>query len=148
MTKKIILSLFVILLAMQLIRIDKTNPPVVSSKDFINVTHPSKEVEALLTTACYDCHSNTTQYPWYTNVAPVSWWLKNHINEGREHLNFSEWNDYDAEQKAHKVEEMIEEIKEGEMPLSSYTITHSDANLSLNQREQLIKFLSSIPVNE
>jgi hypothetical protein len=145
MTKKIILGIFILLLAIQVIRIDKTNPPVVASKDFITSTRPSEEVAALLTSACYDCHSNNTQYPWYTNIAPISWWLKNHIHEGREHLNFSAWNDYDAEQKAHKVEEMIEEIKEGEMPLSSYTMMHSEGALSLNQREQLIKFLSSLP---
>jgi len=146
MTKKIILGLLLVLLAIQLIRIDKTNPPVDESKDFIALTHPSEEVAALLTTACYDCHSNATAYPWYFNVAPVSWWLKHHVNEGREHLNFSEWANYDAEKQAHKLDEMAEEIKESEMPLSSYTVTHSNAILSLQQRDQLVKFIQSIAV--
>ncbi len=144
MTKKITLGLLIVLLAFQLIRIDNTNPPIDASKDFITLTHPSEEVKALLISACYDCHSNATAYPWYTNIAPVSWWLKHHINEGREHLNFSEWGNYDAEKKAHKLEELAEEVEEGEMPLSSYTITHADAKLSLKQREQFVKFIESI----
>jgi hypothetical protein len=147
MTKKIIFGVLALLLAAQFIRIDKTNPSVDQSKDFITLSKPNAEVELLLKESCYDCHSNTTAYPWYTNVAPVSWWLKNHINEGREHLNFSEWANYTAEQQAHKLEEMEDEIKEGEMPLSSYTITHSNANLSLKQREQLILFIDQLKLN-
>jgi hypothetical protein len=147
MTKKIIFGVLALLLAAQFIRIDKTNPSVDQSKDFIALTKPNAEVELLLKESCYDCHSNTTAYPWYTNVAPVSWWLKHHINEGREHLNFSEWANYTAEQQAHKLEEMEDEIKEGEMPLSSYTITHSNANLSLKQREQLILFIDQLKLN-
>lgn len=147
MTKKIILSVLVLLLAIQLIRIDKTNPPVEPSKDFITLTHPSKEVEIILKDACYDCHSNTTTYPWYSNVAPISWWLKHHVNEGKEHLNFSEWSDYSKEKQAHKLEEMEEEVKEGEMPLDSYTLTHANAKLSLKQRESLVLFIESINVN-
>jgi hypothetical protein len=147
MTKKIIFGVLALLLAAQFIRIDKTNPSVDQSKDFITLSKPNAEVELLLKESCYDCHSNTTAYPWYTNVAPVSWWLKHHINEGREHLNFSEWANYTAEQQAHKLEEMEDEIKEGEMPLSSYTITHSNANLSLKQREQLILFIDQLKLN-
>lgn len=144
MTKKIILTLCLLVVAIQFIRIDKTNPPVDATKDFISITKPSPEVAALLTSACYDCHSNTTSYPWYSNLAPISWWLKHHVNEGREHLNFSVWSDYSAERKAHKLEEMEEEVKEGEMPMESYTITHGDAKLSLSQREELVKFISSL----
>ena len=144
MTKKIILAFIALLVAAQFIRIDKTNADIDINKDFIALTKPSQEVEILLKETCYDCHSNASTYPWYSNVAPISWWLKHHINEGREHLNFSEWANYSPEQKAHKLEEIEEEIKGGEMPLTSYTITHNNANLSLKQREQLVVFIEQL----
>ena len=91
MIKKIGLFLLAALVVMQFFRIDKSAPEVVQGDDFIALMQPSEEVEALLKSACYDCHSNQTVYPWYANVAPVSWWLQHHVDEGREHLNFSVW---------------------------------------------------------
>ncbi len=144
MLKKIILSLLVLLVLIQFIRIDKTNPPVDKSKDFITLTVPSTEVQGILLTSCYDCHSNETSYPWYTNVAPLSWWLKHHINEGREHLNFSEWGNYTEKRQQHKLDECIEEVLEGEMPLSSYTITHKDASLTPAQQQRLTAWIATL----
>lgn len=144
MLKKIIFGLIVLLVLIQFIRIDKTNPPVNKSIDFITLTKPSPEVQGILLTSCYDCHSNETTYPWYTNVAPLSWWLKHHINEGREHLNFSEWGNYPEKRQQHKLEECVEEVNEGEMPLSSYTITHKDAILSPAQQEALSAWMTTL----
>jgi len=144
MLKKIILGLIVALVLIQFIRIDQTNPPVDKSKDFITLTQPSEEVKGILVTSCYDCHSNETQYPWYTNVAPLSWWLKHHINEGREHLNFSEWATYAEKRQQHKLDECMEEVHEGEMPLSSYTIMHKDAALSPAQKEVLNAWIATL----
>ncbi len=144
MLKKIILGLIVFLVLIQFIRIDKTNPPVDKKKDFITLTNPSPEVKAILITSCYDCHSNESTYPWYSNVAPVSWWLKNHINEGREHLNFSEWGSYTEKRQQHKLDECIEEVEEGEMPLSSYTVTHKNAALSPAQKEKFNSWITTL----
>jgi hypothetical protein len=144
MTKKIILGLVVLLVLIQFIRIDKTNPPVDKSIDFITLTQPSAEVKGILLTSCYDCHSNETTYPWYTNIAPVSWWLKHHINEGREHLNFSQWGSYTEKRQQHKLEECIEEVHEGEMPLSNYTLMHKEATLSPAQQEQLNAWIATL----
>lgn len=95
-------------------------------------------ISRILTTACYDCHSNETDYPWYDKVAPVSWWVDSHVEEGREELNFSEWANYTEKRKHHKMEELIEEVGDGEMPLSSYTWIHRDASLTDQQRDELI----------
>jgi len=138
MKKKIVLGLLIIVVVMQFFRIDKTNPEVNIADDFIAITNPPEEIATILKTSCYDCHSNESSYPWYSNIAPISWWLKHHLNEGREELNFSEWNTYSEKRKDHKLEELAEEVEEGEMPLNSYTWTHSNANLSVDQKNRLI----------
>ena len=131
--KRVLLVLLLVFVVIQFFRIDRTNPEVVKNNDLIAMTNPSEEVETILRSACYDCHSNETEYPWYSNVAPVSWWLKHHIDEGREHLNFSEWGTYPEKKRNHKLDECAEEVEEGEMPLPSYTWTHSNAKLSSEQ---------------
>lgn len=144
MKKRILLGLVILFLGMQLFRIDMENPTVNYEQDFISMMDPPAEVETILRTSCYDCHSNETNYPWYSNVAPVSWWVEHHIEEGREELNFSEWGTYDAERKEHKLEECAEEVEEGEMPLQPYTITHGNAKLSEEQRELLEEWFNSM----
>lgn len=144
MIKKIILSAVVFLVVAQLFRVDTTNPPLTPENDFITVVKAPEEVGQIIKTACYDCHSNETAYPWYFNVAPASWWLKNHINEGRRKLNFSTWSDYTAKRKDKKMKESAKMIQEGEMPLSSYTLVHRDAVLSSEQQKMLADFFSSI----
>ena len=138
MKKKILIGVVIVLVGIQFIRIDKTNPPVDASKDFMTITDPPEEVEKLIRTSCYDCHSNESTYPWYSNVAPVSWWVKDHINEAREELNFSEWGTYEWKRTDHKLEECAEEVDEGEMPLKSYLIAHSEARLSDEDRAKLV----------
>jgi hypothetical protein len=128
---------------MQFFRIDKTNPKVEKAKDFITLAQPPADVEKMLRTACYDCHSNETKYPWYSNVAPVSWWLKDHIDEGREYFNFSTWADISVEDQNHLLHECEEEVEEKEMPLASYTWTHGDADLSDQQRKTLATWFES-----
>lgn len=138
---KIIVALLVII---QFFRIDKTTSPVEPAKDFISVTNPPEKVAEIIKTSCYDCHSNQTNYPWYTNIAPVSWWIGHHIEEGKEHLNFSKWADYSAKKADHKLEEFYEEVEEGEMPLKSYTNLHSKAKLSDEDKELLISWVKSL----
>ena len=134
----------VLFIVLQFFRIDTSVPKYDADKDFIVMTAPSVEVESLLKNACYDCHSFATEYPWYAEVAPVSWWLQHHVEEGREHLNFSVWGTYSPEKAAHKLEECIEEIEEGEMPLKSYTLTHGGAKLSAKEKATLIAFFERL----
>jgi hypothetical protein len=142
--KRVLLALLVIFLIMQLFRIDKTNPPVVQDLDFINTMNPPQEVATVLKAACYDCHSNTTQYPWYSNIAPASWWLKDHINEGRKEMNLSEWQNFTPKRKQKKLDECLEMVKEGEMPLKSYTWIHKEAKLTQDQRALLTTWFQSV----
>ncbi|AMM52854.1 cytochrome C [Rufibacter sp. DG15C] len=140
---KILWAIVGLLVLIQFIRIDKTNPPADPAQDFITLKNPPQEVAHILKASCYDCHSNHTTYPWYTNVAPVSWWVKRHINEGRDELNFSEWGNYTAKRAAHKLDESYELVAEGEMPLSSYTLIHANARLSEPQKQQLLAWLKT-----
>ena len=148
LVKRILLGLLLILGVMQFFQIDKTNPPVDPSKDFIKISKPSAQVAELLTTVCYDCHSHETKYPWYTSVAPINWWVKHHIDEGREHLNFSLWRDYNLKKRDHKLEECYEEVDEGKMPLKSYTWAHSEARLTDNQRALLATWFQQVRTEE
>jgi hypothetical protein len=143
-TKNIAIFLVFLFIIIQAFRIDKTTQPVDAAKDFIALTSANAEVANTLKTACYDCHSNQPVYPWYTNIAPVSWWIKHHIDEGSHHLNFSEWGTYTAKRRDHKLEECIEMVEEGEMPMSSYTIMHGNAKLTDAQKLQLVEFFKGI----
>jgi hypothetical protein len=141
--KNIAIFLVFLLLAIQSIRIDKTTEPVNPETDFIALTSANAEVANTLKIACYDCHSNQPSYPWYTNIAPVSWWIKHHINEGSHHLNFSIWGTYKEKRRNHKLDECVEMVEEGEMTMSSYTIMHGDAKLTDAQKLQLVEFFKA-----
>ena len=94
----------------------------------------------MLKETCYDCHSNETKYPWYSNIAPISWLVADHRNEARHHLNFSIWGDYSQKRKDHKLEECIEMVQEGEMPMDSYTWFHPEAKLTEDQKQYLLEW--------
>ncbi len=123
--------LFALLAIAQLVRIDRTNPPVVQ-----DVAAPP-EVAALLRRACYDCHSHETVWPWYSHVAPVSWLLARDVREARRELNFSTWNVYEPAKKAKKLEEAAKETAEGEMPPWFYVAVHRHAALAPADVERL-----------
>jgi hypothetical protein len=142
--KRIGLALLAILIVIQFFGISKENPPVIAEQEFMNITAPPADVAEMLKTACYDCHSHNTEYPWYSNIAPVSWWLANHIEHGREELNFSEWGTYDRDKAAHKAEESAEEVEEKHMPITPYLITHSGARLSDEQRKRLASWFMAL----
>jgi len=133
-----LIGLLVALVIMQFFPIDKTNPPVDSTKDYITIAQPPANIANMLKAACYDCHSHEVKYPWYTSVAPVSWWVKGHIDHGTKHLNFSIWGDYSAKKAAHKIEECVEFVEETKMPLLSYIIAHPEARMSEEERAQLV----------
>jgi len=122
---------FAMLVAAQVVRVDRTNPPVEQ-----DVAAPP-EIDVVLRRACYDCHSNETVWPWYSQVAPISWLLARDVAEGRRELNFSTWNVYDAKKKTKKLKEAAEEVAEGEMPPRLYVAVHRDAALSPADVERL-----------
>ena len=125
------------LIVVQFIRPDFTNPPVNEAETLEASVQVPENIKAIMNRSCSDCHTNTTVYPWYSQISPVSWWLKNHIDEGRRELNFSVWATYQPKRKAKKLEEVCEQINEKEMPLPSYTWVHRDAILSAEESKVL-----------
>lgn len=101
-------------------------------------------VLGLLKTSCYDCHSNNTVYPWYNNIQPIKWWLASHVYEGKKHLNFDEFNTYSPDKMLHKLDEVVETVSKGEMPLSSYTLIHGNAKLSDNDRKEIESWVNLV----
>lgn len=144
MKERILIIIIVILVVIQFIPALPGDYEPSAEQSFTEVYDVPVDVEMTLLTACYDCHSNTSKWPWYSKVAPVSFWIGHHVEEGREHLDFSQWGAYSAKKADHKLEEIIEEVKEGEMPLESYTWVHGEARLSADQRSRLIDYISSL----
>ena len=115
-----------------------------SANDISKLYPVPQEVASILKTSCYDCHSNNTHYPWYSNFQPVAWWLADHVKEGKKEINFSEFASYRIGKQYKKLEEIYSEVEEGEMPLESYTLIHGDAKLSPSQKEKLMSWASEI----
>lgn len=138
MKKKILLGLLILFVIIQFIPVDRTNPPIDPAKDFLAITTPNGAIGAMIKASCYDCHSNETVYPWYTNVAPFNYWINGHIDNGRKKLNFSEWGDYTRGKAQHKLEECYELTEGTEMPLLSYNIMHAEARMTTEERAQLV----------
>lgn len=138
--KKIIVVLLVAFIIIQFFPIDKTNPPVNLGMDFLKIKNTPPEIDKMIRTSCYDCHSNETKYPWYSNIAPSSWFLQNHIIEGRRKLNFSTFSNYETKRQIHKMEECVEMLEKHEMPLESYYLGHQDAKLTDKQRADLMTY--------
>lgn len=142
--------LLVAFIVMQFFQPDKNNTDRFSENEIGAVVPVADTVEDLLKAACYDCHSNNTDYPWYTNIQPVGWWLKDHIDHGKHQLNFSEFAIIEpkngkttTQRQAKLLEEIREQIEENEMPLKSYRIVHSDARLSSAEKDMLINWADS-----
>ncbi len=144
MIKKIAYLILFVLLVIQFFRIDKTNPTIATALEFTTVNNTPNGVKSILQGTCFDCHSNETKYPWYSNIQPIAWWMKNHINEGREELNFSEWADYSDKKKAKILEECMEMIQEKEMPPAYYAYMHSAAKLDDSKHKLLLDYFSGL----
>jgi hypothetical protein len=144
--KKTASYLLLVLIGMQFVRPEKNTDKSDHLSTFLTETNPPENVKLLMETSCFDCHSNHTEYPWYNNIAPVSYWLADHVNNGKRHLNFSAWQTYTAKKKDHKLEEVAETIESGEMPLNEYTWTHADARLTDAQRQAVIEWAEATRV--
>ena len=124
------IALAALFAAAQFVRPARTNPAVAREESIESHVRMTPEVAGLLERSCDDCHSNRTDWPWYSNVAPASWFVVDHVNHGRQHLNFSEWARYDDDDADAMLEHICHEAKRGTMPLDSYTLLHGDAKLS------------------
>ena len=127
-----------VLILIQFFHPKKNQSTEILSSDITKVTEVPEGVQIILKTACYDCHSNNTAYPWYNNIQPVAWWLNNHVEEGKQRLNFSEFGKYDVEKAKKKFKGIAKDVDEEEMPLSSYTLIHKDAQLDEIQKKLIV----------
>jgi cytochrome c551/c552 len=135
--KWIAIVLVVLFVGMQLKRPAMTNPPVDQSQTIEAHTQITPQAKDILDRSCSDCHSNKTVWPWYTNVAPISWWIAGHINEGRQNMNLSEWAKLDQNSQDRKLRQMCDEVQDGAMPLPSYLPMHPKARLSEQDKKTL-----------
>jgi len=139
------ISLVAALAALQLYRPARnTNSAPPPPSDIVNAYAVPTDVAFALHRACYDCHSNNTHYPWYTNIQPVGIWLADHIDEGKEELNFSDFGNFKPRRKLKKLKEIVDEIEEGAMPLSSYTIMHKEAILQPFEKQMIIDWAKGL----
>ncbi|MBT8307157.1 MAG: heme-binding domain-containing protein [Maribacter sp.] len=138
MSKKILIGLGILLIIIQFIRPEKNETNDITNDISTKYTVPS-DVNRLLQVSCNDCHSNKTEYPWYANVQPVAWWLDYHVQDGKKHLNFSDFTSLPLFVQNHKFDEIIEMVDEQEMPIPSYTYfgLHSEADLTEEQRTKI-----------
>lgn len=134
--------LVVVLVGMQLIPNQHNEYEPTTSDDFAVIYEVPAEVESLLRRACYDCHSNQTNYPWYSKVQPINLLVANHVNEGTAELNFSKFGQLSNRKKKMKIKSMIKEIEKGEMPLKSYLFLHNDAAFSDSQKQPIVDYLT------
>lgn len=145
--RNILLLIIVFLSVAQFFKIEKTNPQVTSSLDFLSIETPPENISAMVKNQCYDCHSNETKYPWYTDYAPISWWIKSNINGARDFLNFSEWGKLDQKQKIAKMEECYEAVEEGEMPVALYILMHEESQFSDSAKDSLMNWFKNFEIN-
>jgi len=142
--KKILLILLLIFIVIQFIRPQKNIHTGSQPSAISTIYTVPANVDSILVKACKDCHSNNTRYPWYNNIQPVTWFLNNHVIEGKEELNFDEFATYKISRQYHKLEEIKKQIDKDEMPLSSYTLIHRDAVLTEADKHELISWSEGI----
>lgn len=144
--KKLVLILLVVFVVAQFFGPQKNQGSLASIEPFLAETNPPEDVKAILKETCYDCHSDVTRYPWYNNITPVNYWLAAHVNDGKKHFNMSNWEGNTVKRKDHKFEELIEMVEAKEMPLKSFTLTHSEANLTDAQIKSVVDWAKMVRI--
>jgi hypothetical protein len=142
--KRSVLILIALAMVIQVARPAKTNPASDPRQHIQAVLPVHPEIAAAFARSCNDCHSNTTVWPWYSNVAPVSWLLASDVNEGRQELNFSTWGAYDPQKQRKLLGEICEQVKEGEMPEIQYTFMHPKARLTDADRRTICSWTAAL----
>jgi len=143
---RVVLVLAIVFIGLQVIRPEKTNPPVES--DLIAVLAPPPEVAQALKRSCYDCHSHETRWPWYSAIMPASFFVVEHVEHAREELNLSKWAAYTGPAALHKLKEAVEEVEEGEMPLPSYLFLHRSARWSAEEKAAFEGWVEALEAKE
>lgn len=144
MIKKILVFLLIALIIIQFFH-PKKNQAAGPQPNYIgNAFTVPAEVKSILAKACNDCHSNNTRYPWYSRLQPADWWLDDHVKEGKKELNLDEYAHKSLRFQYHKLEEIAEQVKEGEMPLDSYTWIHKEAKLTEAEKSTLINWANGL----
>ncbi|HET6769962.1 MAG TPA: heme-binding domain-containing protein [Chitinophagaceae bacterium] len=136
--------LLIALVVIQFFRPEKNLQKGISTTHFSTKYPVPDDVNLILNKACYDCHSNNSRYPWYFNIQPIGIWMDDHIREAKNELNFSEYTNKRLQYQYHKMEEVIEVLDEGAMPIDSYTWTHKDAILTPEEKSKLKNWAQSI----
>ncbi len=139
---KILGLVAVVLILLQMVPVERTNPPVES-----RFSAPA-EVQEVLKRACYDCHSHETRWPWYSRIAPFSWIIVGHVKEGRKELNFSRWNRYSVRKQRRKLEQIPEEIFSDHMPPRSYLWLHPEARLTPTEKGNIENWVNFVLANQ
>jgi len=135
MKKKIGLGALILLVIIQFFQIDRTNPEFNKATEFFQHESADNKMASMIKNACYDCHSFETKYPWYTYINPFGLWVKGHVKEGTQNVNYSEWGLYDQKKRNFKLEEMAEVVEETRMPLTPYLLTHKEARITKEERK-------------
>ncbi|UBB88886.1 heme-binding domain-containing protein [Candidatus Kaistella beijingensis] len=133
-----------VVLAIQFIPVERNVSTVPPGQSFERTEKVPANVAAILKVSCYDCHSNNTRYPWYSELQPGAWFMAQHIKKGRDELNFDEFNNYSKRRKKAKIKSVISQIEKEEMPLRSYRMMHGNARLSADEKKELLDFFNTI----
>ncbi len=142
--KIIALILLVGFLCIQFVPTNLNQSNIVPKTDFLLINNPPENLSTLLQESCYDCHSNNTGYPWYNKIQPVAWFLENHIADGKDELNFNEWDALSNRRKKSKLKSIISQIKDDKMPLSPYVIIHKGAVFSETEKQEIIQWMTQL----
>ena len=140
--------LLAVVLLIQLVRPQKNTAVIPAGKMFVDAFKVSEQVNAILAVSCYDCHSNKTEYPWYSEIQPMAWFMDKHIKDGKEKLNFDELPSYGSRKLNSKFKQIITQIEQDKMPLNSYLWMHEGARLSMEDKRLLVDYFNSLMDNE
>jgi hypothetical protein len=141
---RVLIAIVVIIAAIQLVRPAKINPPIEPKDEIHNVVALDSKTADTIHRSCNDCHSSRTVWPWYSNIAPVSWLIVYDVNEGRRELNFSQWGTYTPQRRDRKLTQICKEVREGEMPGTMYPALHPNAKLSSSDVQALCDWTEAV----
>lgn len=139
--KKIFLALLIVLIAIQFIRPARNENGQVLPSDITHVYAIPENLKTILRNSCYDCHSNSTYYPWYVNIQPIAWMMARHIRHGKKDLNFGEFGDYSKRRQTSKLKGIADQVENNDMPLSSYKLMHRNARLSQAEKKLIVDWM-------
>ena len=142
--KKILLIASAVFIVLQFFQPKRNNKLGISNNDITKIYKVPENVKAILKNSCYDCHSNSTRYPWYTLIQPIGWFMNSHVEEGKSELNFNEFGSYSSRRQRSKLRSIGESIEDGSMPIASYTLIHKSAKLTSQEKISIKVWLAGL----